>query len=47
MRPFTGEIEVPKDAVLNGWRRRLKRPSRLLRTDSKNLGGSVAVTLEG
>jgi hypothetical protein len=44
---FTGENEVPKDSVLNGWRGRLKDPSRLLRTDSKNLGESVAVTLEG
>ena len=44
---FTGENEVPKDSVLNGWRARLKSPSRLLRTDSKNLGESVAVTLEG
>ena len=44
---FTGENEVPKDAVLNGWRGRLKSASRLLRTDSKNLGESVAVTLEG
>jgi beta-lactamase superfamily II metal-dependent hydrolase len=44
---FTGENEVPKDSVLNGWRGRLKSPSRLLRTDSKNLGESVAVTLEG
>ena len=44
---FTGENEVPKDTVLNGWRGRLKNPSRLLRTDSKNLGESVAVTLEG
>jgi hypothetical protein len=44
---FTGENEVPKDSVLNGWRGRLKNTSRLLRTDSKNLGESVAVTLEG
>ena len=44
---FTGENEVPKDTVLNGWRGRLKKPSRLLRTDSKNQGESVAVTLEG
>ena len=39
---FTGENEVPKDSVLNGWRGRLKNPSRLLRTDAKNLGESVA-----
>jgi hypothetical protein len=44
---FTGENEVPKDSVLNGWLGRLKDPSRLFRTDSKNLGESVAVTLEG
>jgi hypothetical protein len=44
---FTGENEVPKDSVLNGWRGRLKSASRLLRTDSKNLGESVAVTLDG
>jgi hypothetical protein len=44
---FTGENEVPKDSVLNGWRGRLKNPSRLLRTDSKNLGESVVVTLDG
>lgn len=44
---FTGENEVPKDSVLNGWRGRLKNPSRLLRTDAKNLGESVAVTLDG
>jgi beta-lactamase superfamily II metal-dependent hydrolase len=44
---FTGENEVPKDSVLSGWRGRLKKPSRLLRTDSKNLGESVAVTLDG
>jgi beta-lactamase superfamily II metal-dependent hydrolase len=44
---FTGENEVPKDSVLNGWRDRLKKPSRLLRTDSKSLGESVSVTLEG
>jgi hypothetical protein len=44
---FTGENEVPKDSVLNGWRSRLKTPSRLYRTDSKSLGDSVAVTLEG
>jgi hypothetical protein len=44
---FTGENEVPKDSVLNGWRARLKNPSRLLRTDTKNLGESVSVTLEG
>ena len=44
---FTGENEVPKDSVLNGWRARLKNPSRLLRTDAKNLGESVSVTLEG
>ena len=44
---FTGENEVPKDSVLNGWRARLKSGNRLLRTDSKGLGESVAVTLEG
>lgn len=44
---FTGENEVPKDSVLKGWRARLKNPSRLLRTDAKNLGESVSVTLEG
>jgi hypothetical protein len=38
---------VPKDSVLNGWRGRLKNPSRLLRTDAKNLGESVSVTVEG
>ena len=49
---FTGENEVPKDSVLNGWRDRLKDPSRLLRTDRKanmerrNQGDSVAITLE-
>ena len=44
---FTGENEVPKDEVLSGWRARLKTSSRLLRTDSKSLGDSVAVTLDG
>ena len=44
---FTGENEVPKDTVLNGWRARLTTPARLLRTDSKSLGESVAVTLDG
>jgi len=44
---FTGENEVPKDSVLNGWRARLKNTNRLLRTDSKPLGESVAVTLDG
>jgi beta-lactamase superfamily II metal-dependent hydrolase len=44
---FTGENEVPKDSVLNGWRARLKSGNRLLRTDSRGLGESVAVTLEG
>ena len=43
---FTGENEVPKDSVLNGWRDRLQTASRLYRTDSKSLGDSVAVTLE-
>ena len=42
---FTGENEVPKDTVLKGWRGRLKTTSRLLRTDAKPLGESVAVTL--
>jgi len=31
--------------VLKGWRGRLKNTSRLLRTDAKPLGESVAVTL--
>ena len=44
---FTGENEVPKDEVLSGWRGRLKTATRLLRTDSKALGESVAVTLDG
>ena len=44
---FTGENEVPKSEVLTGWRARLKTGKRLLRTDSKLLGDSVAVTLEG
>jgi hypothetical protein len=44
---FTGENEVPKVEVLSGWRGRLKKASRLLRTDSKSLGDSVAVTLDG
>jgi hypothetical protein len=44
---FTGENEVPKDSVLNGWRARLKNTNRLLRTDSRPLGESVAVTLDG
>jgi hypothetical protein len=43
---FTGENEVPKDSVIAGWKSRLKSPSRLLRTDSKSLGDSVAVTLD-
>lgn len=42
---FTGENEVPKDEVLTGWRSRLKKPGRLLRSDSRPLGGSVAVTV--
>jgi len=44
---FDGENEVPKSEVLTGWRGRLKSDSRLLRTDSKPLGESVAVTLAG
>ena len=44
---FTGENEVPKSEVLSGWRARLTTAKRLLRTDSKSLGESVAVTLEG
>ena len=44
---FTGDNEVPKDEVLTGWRARLKNANRLLRTDSKSLGDSVAVTLDG
>ena len=44
---FTGENEVPKAEVLSGWRERLKAETRLLRTDDKPLGESVAVTLEG
>jgi hypothetical protein len=44
---FTGENEVPKAGVLSGWRGRLKTGTRLLRTDSKLLGDSVAVTLDG
>ena len=42
---FTGENEVPKDTVLTGWRSRLKKPGRLLRSDSRPLGESVAVTV--
>jgi hypothetical protein len=44
---FTGENEVPKEEVITGWRGRLKSGTRLLRTDSKLLGDSVAVTLDG
>lgn len=44
---FTGENEVPKAEVLAGWRGRLKKTSRLLRSDSKPLGESVAVTVDG
>ena len=44
---FTGDNEVPKDSVLTGWRARLKNTNRLLRTDSKPLGESVSVTLDG
>jgi hypothetical protein len=43
---FTGENEVPKDTVLAGWEERLTSSSRLMRTDSKSLGDSVAVTLD-
>lgn len=43
---FTGENEVPKDSVIDGWKERLKSASRLLRTDAKPLGGSVSVTLD-
>jgi hypothetical protein len=42
---FTGENEVPKNEVLTGWRNRLKKPGRLLRSDSRPLGESVAVTV--
>lgn len=44
---FTGTNEVPKSEVLAGWRGRLTTATRLFRTDSKPLGESVAVTLEG
>jgi hypothetical protein len=50
-RPMTTGSPVrtrcPKGSVLNGWRGRLKNPSRPLRTDAKNLGESEAVTRFG
>ena len=42
---FTGENEVPKAEVISGWSGRLKKKARLLRTDTKPLGESVAITL--
>jgi hypothetical protein len=40
---FTGENEVPKHEVLEGWRKRLASGSRLLSTDGVALGTSVSV----
>jgi hypothetical protein len=41
---FTGENEVPEQSVLDGWRARVTRSSRLKRTDHQRVppGGSVA-----
>lgn len=44
---FTGENEVPKAEVLAGWRGRLTKKARLLRTDAVALGKSVAVVYAG
>ncbi|MFC2177191.1 hypothetical protein ACFLRH_02110 [Actinomycetota bacterium] len=39
---FTGENEVPKEEVLAGWRSRVERSTKVKRTDSVDLGDSVA-----
>jgi hypothetical protein len=44
---FTGENEVPKGEVVEGWRRRLTSGSRLLRTDRKPLGKPVIIQFPG
>jgi beta-lactamase superfamily II metal-dependent hydrolase len=45
---FTGENEVPKAEVLDGWKSRLTKPKRMLRTDAASVqpGQSVAVTFQ-
>jgi beta-lactamase superfamily II metal-dependent hydrolase len=43
---FTGENEVPKREVLDGWKKRLTKASRLLRTDTRPLGKPVIVRFE-
>jgi hypothetical protein len=43
---FTGENEVPKQEVLAGWKKRLTKTSRLLRTDTRPLGKPVIVTFD-
>ena len=43
---FTGENEVPKREVLDGWKKRLTKASRLLRTDKRRLGKPVIVRFE-
>jgi hypothetical protein len=43
---FTGENEVPKQEVLDGWKKRLAKTSRLLRTDKRPLGKPVIVTFD-
>jgi hypothetical protein len=40
---FTGENEVPKDSVLDGWRARVTRTSRFRRTDEPGLDPGLSV----
>jgi hypothetical protein len=43
----TGENEVPKAEVIDGWRDRLSVPEHLLRTDAVPLGGLVEIRYDG
>jgi beta-lactamase superfamily II metal-dependent hydrolase len=43
---FTGENEVPKREVLEGWQARLTSTKRFLRTDKVRRGKSVSLTIE-
>jgi hypothetical protein len=40
---FTGEHEVPKDSVVDGWRARVTRTSRFRRTDAPGLAPGLSV----
>jgi hypothetical protein len=43
---FTGENPVPHASVLGGWRGRLTKDTRLLRTDHKALGKCVELRID-